>query len=118
MFIATINEFNGKKVTIDRSGNAPLILNVLAGKCPSKRLISQGWADTQGMEVGKTYLIEDVELDAHPEHGRQFQFNKVQQVSAVDIMEFAAKFPKQIFNVSSVEESVTEKAFKAATEEY
>jgi autonomous glycyl radical cofactor GrcA len=116
MFLATVNEFKGEHVTIDRSGNAPLILNVLGGKCPSKRIISQGWADTQGMEVGKSYLIEPVELDPDPTYGRQFQFNKVQEATLLDIVDFTEKYPKNIYDVSG-KVIVSEKDFKKQQQE-
>ena len=108
MFIATINVYKGANASVDKNGNQPLILNVLAGKCPSKRMISQGWANTQGMEIGKTYLIEDIELEVHAVYGRQFQFNKIQEVSCVDIVEFSAKYPKNIYPVEATVSQVKE----------
>lgn len=111
MFIATINEYTGENAKEDRSGNMPLILNVLGGKCPNKRMISLGWADTQGMEVGKTYLIRDEEIASHPEYGRQFTFHKVQEVSALEIVEFCDKHPVKIYDSSNVTSKIDESKF-------
>lgn len=101
MFIATLNEYNGSNAKEDKSGNMPIILNVLSGKCPNKRMISYGWAVTQGMELGKSYLIDPIETEEHAVHGRQFQFNKVKEVSALEIMENAEKFPAKIYDVTT-----------------
>lgn len=114
MFIATINEYKGKNAKADRSGNMPLILNVLGGKCPNKRLFSQGWADVQGMEVGRTYLINSIETDPHPDFGRQFRFDNVQEVTALDIAEFCEKYEPVIYQADKVKTEVNENAFENA----
>lgn len=112
MFIATINEYKGTNAKIDRSGNMPLILNVLGGKCPNKRMISLGWADTQEMNVGSTYLIDPVEIEAHELHGRQFQFNRVgKELDANSIVDFVENHPKQIYNVSEKVKVPSEQEF-------
>ena len=99
MFAANLKEFNRDGIT-DKNGNLPIILNVLAGKCPSKRMISKGWADAQGMTLGKTYLINPVEVEAN-EYGRNFRFDMVQELGPLDIIKMSKEMPAEVYNVSS-----------------
>ena len=57
----------------DKNGNFPVILNPLAGKIPSKRVLSGTVARNMRLIAGKTALVAYQETEEN-EFGRQFNF--------------------------------------------
>jgi len=86
--VATVNEFQGSTANpakADKNGLMPVIFDVLAGSCPSKIVLSGTIAERSGFEVGKIYAIQVRERTAD-EYGRQFSYNKIGEVSALDAL--------------------------------
>lgn len=110
LFIGILNSFT-KDGKVDKNGDLPVIINVLAGKCPNKRIISQAWVNAQDMKVGEAYQMTWTEGEASEEHGRNFTFNKVKLVSALEIMQICKEVPAEIFDVLEPAK-VTEKQFQ------
>lgn len=99
MIIASVNAFtNG---TPDKNGKAPVILNVVAGKCPNRHVISGTVAENMGIEVGNTYLFNVREGAEDATYGRQFVFNKLKELTVLEIVSAAATVGEaQMFDVS------------------
>ena len=89
VFVATIKAFNGSNIRPseeDKNQLSPIILDVVAGSCPNKRVLSGTVAKRAGMIEGNTYLCKYEEIDA-TEFGRQFRFSTVMQLNAIEILE-------------------------------
>jgi hypothetical protein len=100
LFIGSIKPFNGsteRPAEDDKNGLSPVLIDLVAGKCPNKRVLSGTVAARAGLQVGKAYLMKVEERDAD-EYGRQFNFNSVMEVSAMDVFTAVEKFgnPKLI----------------------
>jgi hypothetical protein len=103
LIIASINTFNSKEAKADKNGLAPVILNIVAGKCPNRNVISGTIADSMGIEVGHTYLLSVTEGNEDPQYGRQFVYNKLKEVSAMEIVQAAREMDKaEIFQLEAV----------------
>ena len=82
---------NGKIVTADSNGFAPVFLTVLAGKCPNRQMISGTIANNLGIQPNKTYVLQVREVEAN-EYGRQFIFeapselNVMERISAIKML--------------------------------
>ncbi len=64
MCVATVRQFFGSNedpAVADKNGKMPVILNIVAGTAPNKRVLSGTVAERAGMTVGKTYLINCTE---------------------------------------------------------
>ena len=106
MIIASVNYFN--QGSPDKNGKNPVILNVVAGKCPNRTVLSGTVAENMDIKVGKTYLFTIREGQPSEEYGRQFVFGKLKELDALEIIDAATKIGSaQIFDVS---EEVTIKA--------
>ena len=102
LIIASVNAFNGKTIKADKNGLAPVILNIVAGKCPNRTVISGTVADSMGIEVGHTYLLSVTEGNEDPQYGRQFVYNKLKEVSAMEIVQSAKEMDKaEIFQLEA-----------------
>lgn len=99
MIIASVNDFtNG---TPDKHGKAPVILNVVAGKCPNRHVLSGTVAENMKIEVGNTYLFNVREGAEDAEYGRQFVFNKLKELSVHEIVSAASTLGEaQMFDVA------------------
>lgn len=89
VFVATIKPFNGSNIRPaeeDINGLPPVILDVVAGSCPNKRVLSGTVAKRAGMEENSTYLCKFEEIDA-TEYGRQFRFSTIIKLEASQILE-------------------------------
>ena len=89
VFVATIKAFNGSNIRPseeDKNQLSPIILDVVAGSCPNKRVLSGTVAKRAGMIEGNTYLCKYEEIDA-TEFGRQFRLSTVMQLNAIEILE-------------------------------
>lgn len=98
LIIATAKEFT--QGNADKHGKSPVILNVLAGKCPNRTVLSGTIAEREGFTVGKSYLVQVREIEADAKYGRQFIFSKAGDVSTMDILTANAQLgDAKIFNV-------------------
>jgi len=80
---ASVNNFNGN---LDKNGKNPVILNVIAGKFPNRNVLAGTIAENLGIEVGKSYLFSVREVESN-EHGRQFIYSKLKELSAMEIVD-------------------------------
>ena len=99
-FVASVKLFNGsaeRPAEEDKNGAMPVILDVVAGKCPNKRVLSGTVAERAGMESGKAYLMKAEEIDSD-EYGRQFRYSAIKELSLSELLEALSHFgaPKLI----------------------
>jgi len=98
IIVATVNRFNNGEE--DKNGNLPVILNVIAGKCPNRNVLSGTVAENAGFEVGETYLVQCREIEPSDEYGRQFVYNKMKVLDVNNILDSIEKLQKaEIFAV-------------------
>ena len=101
MIIASVNPFTSG--SLDKNGKQPVILNVVAGKCPNRNVISGTIAENMGIETGKTYLFNIREGNTDDTYGRQFVFSKLKELDALEIVTAAAQMgASQVFDVAAV----------------
>lgn len=107
MCIVSVNYFtNG---SLDRNGKQPIILNVVSGKFPNRTVLSGTIAESNGFEVGKTYLASVKETESN-EFGRQFIWQKLKEVDAMEIVTTSTHLGNaEMFDASAKEVSVTKK---------
>jgi hypothetical protein len=85
MIAVTAKVLVGK--TADKNGHMPVLLNVLAGTCPDKRVISGTVAKQEGFEIGKRYLVAVEETEADATYGRQFNFTNAGELTMGELLE-------------------------------
>ena len=108
MIIATAKPYT--QGTADKHGKNPVILNVLAGTCPNRTVLSGTVAEREGIEVGKSYLFQVRETATDPKHGRQFVYSKAGEVSTMEILTAADKLgDASIFDVNGADAKTKEK---------
>ena len=101
MIIASVNSFTNGKA--DKNGLAPVILNVVAGKCPNRTVLAGTIADSMKLETGKTYLFNVTEGEEDPKYGRQFNYNVLSELRGVEIVTTAKEMDKaEIFQLETV----------------
>lgn len=99
LIAATVSKFNGKA---DKNGKDPVILVVLAGKCPNRNVISGTVAENIEIETGKSYLFQVREAEESDDYGRQFVFTKAETLDAKGILESSKILGKaEVFDVTS-----------------
>ena len=94
-FVASVKMYNGsaeKPAKEDKNGEMPVILDVVAGKCPNKRVLSGTVAERAGMESGKAYLMKAEEIDEDPENGRQFRYSTIKELGFSELLEAMSHF--------------------------
>lgn len=111
MIIASANQFN--QGTIDKNGKTPVILNIVAGKCPNRNVLSGTIAETAGLEVGKTYLLSIREGEPDAQYGRRFVYSKLKELTAMEIVQSASIVgPANVFDVAAeVKKEAKEESF-------
>jgi len=85
LFLATVALFEGPidmPSEPDKHGKMPVILNLVAGLCPDKRVIAGTVAERAGLIVGQCHLIQVTERPPTDDeiadgYGRQFNFTVV-----------------------------------------
>ncbi len=94
VFVANATEISegsvlpsGKTVKADKNGLSPILLRNLAGTTVNKSFISGTLAETLEIFPGKSYLIAISERQPDEQYGRQFSFIKLQELSAVEIVQ-------------------------------
>ncbi len=94
LFIGKVNQFYGGEP--DVNGKNPVIIDVLAGKCPNKRVLSGTVAESIGLTVGKIYLMNVYEIEEDVTYGRQFRFNSLGELSVLDFLEIRDKLGRPV----------------------
>lgn len=84
LIIASVNPFT--QGALDKNGKQPVILNVVAGKCPNRNVLSGTVAERAGLETGKTYLISCREGEEDVTYGRRFVFSPLKEMDAMEII--------------------------------
>lgn len=98
MIVASVNSFT--KGTVDKNGKQPVILNVVAGKCPNRNVLSGTVAENIGLEIGKTYLLSYREGEADATYGRQFVYSKLSELRGTEIIQSSKELGNaEIFDV-------------------
>lgn len=92
MCLVNATAFNNGKV--DKNGESPVLLNVLAGKAPNRTVISGTIAKRNGFEVGKMYIVQITEGEPNEQYGRQFNINKIADVTVADMFTAIASLGK------------------------
>tara|TARA_R110002060_G_scaffold37860_1_gene48968 strand:- start:408 stop:758 length:351 start_codon:yes stop_codon:yes gene_type:complete len=90
MFLATVAAFTGtdeNPSSPDKHGKMPVILNVIAGQCPNKRVVAGTIAERNGFITGKAYLFQATEGEPNAEYGRQFNFTAVKEATLMEVVE-------------------------------
>ena len=100
MIVASVNMFT--KGSLDKNGKQPVILNVVAGKCPNRNVISGTVAESLGLEAGKTYLLSYREGEADATYGRQFVYSKLSELRGTEIIQSSKELGNaEIFDVAA-----------------
>lgn len=97
--LVNVAAFNNGKV--DKNGESPVLLNVLAGKSPNRTVISGTIAKRNGFEVGKLYMVQITEGTADEQYGRQFNINKIADATVADMFTAITALGKaELFDVN------------------
>ena len=98
LIVATVRPFtNGSP---DKNGHEPRILNVLAGKCPNRNVISGTIAGNLGLSDNETYLFQVRETEPSEQYGRQFSYVVTKKLDAMEIVKVCKELGSAvIFNV-------------------
>lgn len=84
LIVGTVRPYvNG---TADKNGLEPKIINVLAGKCPNRNVISGTIADNLGLGDNKTFLFQVRETEPSAQYGRQFSYVITKELDAMEIV--------------------------------
>lgn len=104
LFIASVVTPNGEQFRSDKNGNFPVLLNVLSGKCPNKRVIAGTMAINMDIQPGQTYLFNWTEGIIDPDYGRQFNFEKVKEINALEVIQVAKELGEaELLDVAKAE---------------
>lgn len=110
LFVATVKSFNGsneRPAEADEKGHMPIILDIVAGSCPNKRVLAGTVAMRAGMLVGKTYLCK-VEEIATDKYGRQFRYGTVTELGVSGVLRSIKLFgPPTVIEVVENESELT-----------
>lgn len=102
--IAAAKIFNSGKV--DKNGKEPIMLNVIAGKAPNRNILSGTVAELEGFKPGDAYLIQVREVEPDSEHGRQFIWQKIMKLSALEILDAEERLGQpEIFSIEEQEDN-------------
>lgn len=104
---------------VKNPGKKAFLLRVISGSIPSKSVISEVIATSEGFEPGKNYLVNIMERESDPVYGRQFSFNNFGEIKTItELMTNVRLFGAPVIvNVDAVIETpVTEEDPKPKTE--
>lgn len=101
IILASVNSFN--QGTPDKNGKMPVILNVIAGKSPNRLVLSGTVAESIGLVVGKSFLMQVREVEADAQYGRQFNHQVLSEVtSALDLIKASKELgTAQVFSIDA-----------------
>jgi len=108
-----VNPFQNGKT--DKNGKDPVILQVVAGKCPNRMVIAGTVAERAGFEIGETYLANVRETEPSDEYGRQFRWSVIAPVSgAIEVLDIQERLGEPVVfdveNASFTQEEATQEA--------
>lgn len=114
LIIASVGNYTKGKA--DKNGCEPVILKVVAGKCPNRTILAGTVAEMLDIVPGKTYLFSVNEKEEDPTYGRQFSFTKLKEVDALEIVKSAKEMDKaEVFQVEAATVGVAAKDFSRET---
>lgn len=101
--LASVNPFN--QGTPDKNGKMPVILNIIAGKSPNRLVLSGTVAESIGLVIGKSFLMQIREVEADAQYGRQFNHQMLSEVtSALDLIKASKELgTAQVFSVDGAD---------------
>lgn len=106
IFVATVATYvkKGGVLSSDVNGKNAVILNVISGQCPKKRVITGTIAENMGIAPGNTYVFSWTKEEDDPTFGVQYSFNLIGKPSLIELMEIANNTnpPKLFEEVSKV----------------
>ena len=89
--IVSVELFNRKdengNLVLDKNDKQPVMLRVLAGKCPNRNVISGTVAENSKFESGKRYFVQVQEVEEDATNGRQFRFINLGEVSLMECLQ-------------------------------
>lgn len=112
---ATTKHFNkgGAESSVDKNGNYPIQLTVSAGKAPARSLVISGSvAMSQGIEAGKTYVVQATlrDINDYGDNWNHLVLGTLTTLDLIKLNDFKAAYgqPKVInYADSEVEVSAT-----------
>ena len=115
--ITAVKEFFGSKerpAKADTNELMPVILDIISGEYPTKRILSGTTAKLFGFEVGNVYLAKYEEKEEDEDYGRQFNWSVIMKLSLEDVITHSMKFgaPQAIEVMNKVSLPVEEKIIK------
>lgn len=88
--VVTVNPFRGT-TTLDKNGLPSVILICDAGKMPNRNVLAGTVAQQQGLEIGKTYVVQVRETGVDKVFGPAFAFTRIGEalspVEAIDAIQ-------------------------------
>lgn len=113
MIVAAVTPFSGTS-TPDKNGKYPVMLQIIAGKCPNRQVLSGTVAERADIEVNKTYLMQVRESGTDKQFGTDFTFVKIKELTTgADIVEACKNLGKPeietVLRPAGFEESYTRK---------
>lgn len=120
LFIGTVTPFSGA-LGNDKNGEEPIMIQVVAGVCVNRTVLSGTLAKRAGFEIGHTYLIQCRENGFDVTFGKDFTFIKVKELeTGKDIIEASSNLGEaKIITVErpeGFEEAYTRKSVKVISE--
>ncbi len=92
--VVTVTPFSGTS-TPNKNGKFPVMLQLIAGKMPNRNVMDGTVAERQGIEVGKTYLMQVREQGVDKVFGTDFTFTKIKELlTGKDIQDTTENMPK------------------------
>jgi hypothetical protein len=89
MIVAAITNFSGT-TTPDKNGEAPVMLQCIAGTMPNRNVLSGTVARRAGLEIGRTYLVNVRETGFDDLYGPDYTFIKIMELTnGLDIVRAA-----------------------------
>jgi hypothetical protein len=92
IFIGKVTAFQKAGQLTDANGHQNIILTPIAGKCPSKRVISGSLALTQGFVPGDVVAVSFTEGEVDVDYGRQFGFTNMGRLTTMETLGVVAQF--------------------------
>ena len=83
MFAAKAAMFNGKSAKANKNGDFPVVLVVLAGACPKKRVIDGTVFTNMNIEMDTNYLFSFSAGEIDTTHGQEYNFTPVVEIVSV-----------------------------------
>lgn len=110
-FVAVCTAFKGKDAKADKNGKAPVALQPISGTSPrGLNILSGTVAEQQGFVPGKTYGVMATERPTDEEYGRQFNYTKIGELSALEVMTMPLNGVKLLIAPANAEATVNTEA--------